>query len=85
LQSGKQKEALEMIVTLSTLMSNMIAIVPLLPHEHSKELRDQITALNGDFEELHQSIAHKDFVLVSDLIEYEICAKLDKLLQTIDS
>ena len=83
LQSNKKAEAMKIIFDLSTLISYMILIIPLLETTNHEDIKRQIIKLTEDLRNLHQSIMDDDIVLIGDLIEYEICVKLDGLLHTI--
>ena len=83
LQDNKKAEAMKIIFNLSTLISHLILIIPLLEKTNHEDTKSQIIKLTEDLRNLHQSIIDDDIVLIGDLIEYEICVKLDALLHTI--
>lgn len=80
-QTGKDREALDIIIVLSELLSKSVRILsslmemgrsPALPQDFISELNDILT-------ELAQAVESGDTILTGDLAEYEIIPRIDKL------
>lgn len=85
LQGNGRKQAMELVFKISTLLSYTISIVPFLHGVNSEKMQSQIKALTSDLNNLYQSIAQDDTILIGDLLEYEIRDKIEQLLTTINA
>ena len=88
LQTGGQRQAMELVARFSELASRMLRIIPLLieirPSLHEAEvgetsLSNLIPTLNGLFLELESAMHERDLVLVGDLLEYELLPHFSNL------
>lgn len=85
LQGNERKQAMDLVFKISMLLSYTISILPFLHKVDKTEIQSQIKTLTDDLNNLHQSIAQDDTVLIGDLLEYEIRDKIERLLDTIDA
>jgi hypothetical protein len=80
-QSGKDREALDIIIVLTELLSKSVRILTQLS-DSGTELNlpgDFIVGLNGILSELAEAIDSGDTILTGDLAEYEIIPKIETL------
>ncbi len=80
-QSGKDKEALDIIIVLTELLAKSIRILTTLS-ERDADLslpQDFLSELNGILAELADAISSGDTILTGDLAEYEIVPKIETL------
>ncbi|MDC7224030.1 MAG: hypothetical protein PQJ60_09840 [Spirochaetales bacterium] len=86
-QSGKDREALDIIIVLTELLAKSVRILTGLS-EKGKELalpEDFISGLNGILSELAEAIDSGDTILTGDLAEYEIVPKIEILEEVFQS
>ncbi|WP_346913591.1 hypothetical protein [Clostridium sp.] len=69
-QSGKEKQGLDMITPIGHGIGYIMDVITLLPLELDSDAT--IENLNTQLEELVQGIENEDYVLVSDMFNYEI-------------
>lgn len=82
LQSGQEREALEMVAGFAELTGRLLRIVPIAatirPEVPSPESAE--SSLNGLLRELEGALESRDMVLVGDLMEYELLPLLTSLV-----
>jgi hypothetical protein len=80
-QSGKDKEALDIIIVLTELLSKSVRILTNLSDRGEEILlpEDFISTLNTILSELAEAIDSGDTILTGDLAEYEIVPKIEIL------
>ena len=94
LQTGKERKAMEMIITFTEIHEKLTRLFPLLKE---KELGDILGStieglsfmdfykdLNLKFQELIEAMEAEDSILFGDLLEYEIAPKIGTLTETIN-
>jgi hypothetical protein len=92
IQGGDRRKALEIVARFSELVSRELRILPILM-ELRPELRSEtvdgstihesIPALNDLFRELEGAFTNEDYVLVGDLLEYEMLPRFTALHQAL--
>ncbi len=95
LQTGKDKEALGSIIKFSELSQKALRLYPLLENGGYSDISNleidgrNITAyyddLNEILTELIEAFTANDYVLIGDLLEYEVSPRLEVLLSVLDS
>jgi hypothetical protein len=90
LQTGRDAEAMSVIVRFTELLGKIVRIIPYLSETNSELLVDRIEGadlsetaneLNGFLNELVAAFGAQDSVLIGDLLEYEIAPKVQRLVQ----
>lgn len=83
LQTGKDKEAMSLIITLTELLQKILRIISLFNTDNVNidggTYGNFSTALNEVFIELAEAFDANDSVLIGDLLEYEISPRLELL------
>jgi hypothetical protein len=81
LQTGRDREAMELIVRFSELTQLLVRLLETagLPAVDGQEPREFFGELNRMLKELTQAFEAKDTVLIGDLMEYEIAPRLRRL------
>lgn len=83
LQTGKDQQAMGLIITLTELLQKILRIISLFNTEDiiiGKESYENFSGdLNSILSELAEAFSAKDSVLIGDLLEYEITPKLEAL------
>ena len=94
LQTGKDKEAMELIIAFTELSSKVTRLFPLLEgvdtvripeNVGEKPLRDFYTEMNGFLSELLEAFENEDSVLIGDLLEYEIAPRIEELVTAVNT
>ncbi len=78
LASGKDRQAMEAVVTFSDLMQRLLGILPFLPPD--QERQKLFGELNGVLRDLLAAFDARDLVLIGDLFEYEVAPRVDRLV-----
>ncbi len=78
LQSGKDRQAMEIVVSFSDLVQALLAILPFLPPDDERQRL--FGELNGVLKELVAAFDARDLVLIGDLFEYEVAPRIDRLI-----
>ncbi|WP_028975335.1 hypothetical protein [Spirochaeta cellobiosiphila] len=91
LQTGKDKEALNLVITLTEVLNKIMRLFGKYCTLKNKNLEDLsiqelpaqefFTALNNIFNELGEAFESNDSILIGDLSEYEIVPKLESLIE----
>lgn len=80
LQTGKDKEAMDVIIKFTELFQKLLRVFTYLPAEtqenHHQDLKDYIKDMSGILKELTEAFASEDSVLMGDLMEYEILPRM---------
>jgi len=85
LQTGKEGEAMQIVVTLTELLSRVYRVAPLAEQDENaaqldlSALRSLLDELAPHLRELEEAFHVKDTVLVGDLLEYEVAPRLFQL------
>jgi hypothetical protein len=85
LQTGKDTEAMQMVITLTELLSRVYRVAPLAEQADGADqldlrgLRALLGELAPQLRELEEAFKVKDTVLVGDLLEYEVAPRLLQL------
>ena len=95
LQTGKEKEAMEMVIAFSEISEKLTRLYPLLKERDSENLMTQeidgvsfeefYIDLNAKFQELTEALEAEDSILIGDLLEYEIAPKIRELTGSIEN
>ena len=92
LQDGNLKKALETVSRFSELVARELRILPVLlvmkPDLQNElvdgvSLNEAIESLNGLFREMEGAFTNNDFVLIGDLLEYEMLPRFTELHSTV--
>ncbi|MFA7565700.1 MAG: hypothetical protein WCY01_01640 [Alkalispirochaeta sp.] len=92
LQDGNRKKALETVSRFSELVARELRILPVLlvmkPDLQNElvdgvSLNEAIESLNGLFREMEGAFTNNDFVLIGDLLEYEMLPRFTELHSTV--
>lgn len=80
-QEGKDRQALDLIIVLSELLSRLFRILGQLEglRNEKPELQEYVDTFRDILLELSEAIKNDDTILMGDLVEYEILDKLDFL------
>jgi hypothetical protein len=78
LQSGKDRQAMEAVVSFSDLVQRLLAILPFLPPDAERQML--FGEINGVLKELVAAFDARDLVLIGDLFEYEVAPRMDRLI-----
>ncbi len=77
LQTGKDRQAMEMVSAFTELFQKLLDIVPFLPKDGE---RDRVfEELNPILHQILSAFDARDFVLIGDLFEYEVAPRLGRL------
>jgi hypothetical protein len=82
LQSGKDRQAMETVISFSDLVQRLLAILPFLPPD--KERAALFGEINGVLRDLISAFDAKDLVLIGDLFEYEVAPRITKLIPMLE-
>jgi len=80
-QTGEDKKALEGIMVLIGSLDGFFRMGALLGEERLQEKKEMIIALKGDLMGIQEAFENQDFVLIGDLVEYEVLPKLKELIK----
>jgi hypothetical protein len=83
LQTGKDRQAMEIVAGFSELLQKLLDIVPFLPKDGERE--KIFEELNPILKQVVTAFDAKDFVLIGDLFEYEIAPRLGRLVPLLDA
>ena len=93
LQSGKDREALNIIIKFSELSQKTLRLYPILKNTgiinieniiiDDKNLSEYYNDLNSILSELIEAFTANDSVLIGDLLEYEVAPRLESLMQVL--
>ena len=94
LQTGKEREAMQMVIAFTELGEKLNRLYPLLTAREDEDLSSRTIRdlpfdsfyqeLNGHLRELTEAIEAEDTIMIGDLLEYEIAPKLADLVEAID-
>jgi hypothetical protein len=88
LQTGKDKEAMEIIIHFSELFQKLLRIYTNIPHDkiagHEESLKSFIKEMSGILKELAEAFSSEDSVLMGDLMEYEIMPRMENFPRFFD-
>jgi hypothetical protein len=77
LQTGKDRQAMDIVTDFTELFQKLLDIVPFLPKDGE---RDRVfEELNPILRQILQAFDARDFVLIGDLFEYEVAPRLGRL------
>lgn len=88
IQSGDRGRAMQVIARFSDLVARELRILPLLLEIHpqlqmetvdGEPILEALPQLNGFFSEMEEAIVNQDFVLLGDLLEYEMLPRFTAL------
>ena len=90
LQTGKDKDAMDIIIRFSELFQKLLRIytnIPenTIPPEQQESLKKFVTEMSGILKELAEAFASEDSVLMGDLMEYEIMPKMENFPRFFES
>lgn len=95
LQTGKDRQAMNVIIKFSELSQKIIRLYPILKDYGilnekdlsigNKNFTDFYQNLNSILSELLKAFEANDSVLIGDLLEYEIAPQLEELIRTLES
>lgn len=77
IQSGKEKQAIEMIPLIAEGIGYIIDVIEVLNIEIDKD--KTIGNLNGQLGEIVDGIENNDYILIADILNYEIVPIMDKI------
>ncbi|RKX78381.1 MAG: hypothetical protein DRP87_06410 [Spirochaetes bacterium] len=90
LQAGRDKQAMELIIQFTELSQKLLRLYPALRERGSlditnieiegKSFEEFYRDLNALLRELIEAFISEDYILIGDLLEYEIAPRVDKLL-----
>ncbi len=93
LQTGKDKEAMDLVITFTELSQKLLRILQLGNQlqvidsasltVNGTDINGFYTELNSFFTELQEAFESKDSVLIGDIFEYEVAPRIDNLLATL--
>ncbi len=80
LQTGKDKQAMDIIIRFTELFQKLLRIFTYLPQEmkesHGEDLKAYISDMSGILKELTEAFSSEDTILMGDLMEYEILPRM---------
>lgn len=80
LQTGKDKDAMNVIIRFTELFQKLLRVFTYLPAEtqkdHHEDLKSYIKDMSGVLKELTEAFSSEDSVLMGDLMEYEILPRM---------
>lgn len=89
LQTGKDKDAMDVIIRFTELFQKLLRVFTYLPAEtqenHHQDLKAYIKDMSGILKELTEAFTSKDSVLMGDLMEYEILPRMKKFPRYFES
>ncbi len=90
LQTGKDKEAMEIIIRFSELFQKLLRIYTNIPEEQIEQeqrkiLKREISEMSKVLKELAEAFSNEDSVLLGDLMEYEIMPRMEGFPRFFDS
>ena len=89
LQTGKDRDAMDVIIRFSELFQRLLRIFTYLPEKdravHSNDLKKYISEMSGILKELAEAFATEDSVLMGDLMEYEIMPRMENFPRFFES
>jgi hypothetical protein len=95
LQTGKDREAMNTVITFIEHSQKLIRLYPILKitegfnmqeqFSTGETLEDYYSEFNSVLRELIEAFSAKDSVLIGDLLEYEISPRIEKLVTIFDS
>ena len=77
LQTGRDRQAMEIVSDFTELFQKLLDIVPFLPKDGERDRAFE--ELNPILRQILSAFDAKDFVLIGDLFEYEVAPRLGKL------
>jgi hypothetical protein len=90
LQTGKDKEAMDLVITFTELSQKLLRILQLGKQRNvidsssltvnGTDINGFYNELNSFFSELQEAFESKDSVLIGDIFEYEVAPRIDDLL-----
>ena len=85
LQTGREADAMQTVVTLTELLGRAMRLIPLVAEHEAGELdidavKEFAASLTPQLAELKEALEIRDTVLVGDLMEYEIAPRLERLV-----
>ncbi len=83
LQTGKDSEAMQHIITFTELAGKLTRLFPYNGIEESSDLVSHYRELNPVLSELTEAFDSSDAVLIGDLVEYEIAPRITQLCSEI--
>lgn len=89
LQTGKDKQAMDIIIRFTELFQKLLRIFTYLPQEmkesHGEDLKAYIGDMSGILKELTEAFTSEDTILMGDLMEYEILPRMKSFPRFFDS
>lgn len=95
LQTGKDKEAMDLVITFTELSQKLLRILQLGKQRkvidsasltvNGTDITGFYNELNSFFSELQEAFESKDSVLIGDIFEYEVAPRIDDLLAVLKS
>jgi hypothetical protein len=82
LQTGRDKEAMDTVVSFTGLVQRLLDLVRFLPRDPERE--KLFEELNPVLREIVTAFDAKDLVLIGDLFEYEVAPRIARLLPLLD-
>ncbi len=87
LQTGREKEAYNLVFKISEMCAKLVRVIDCLSMEDPRQtvaaVKEGISKLGQTIEEINNSIAAGDMVLLSDLLEYDLRESMEALMQSI--
>ena len=89
LQTGKDKQAMDIIIRFTELFQKLLRIFTYLPKDvkenHGEDLKAYISEMSGILKELTEAFTNEDTILMGDLMEYEILPRMKSFPRFFDS
>ena len=90
LQTGKDKQAMEIIIRFSELFQKLLRIYTNIPEEQIEQkqrniIKKDISEMSKVLKELAEAFSNEDSVLLGDLMEYEIMPRMEEFPRFFDS
>ncbi len=90
LQTGKDREAMEIIIRFSELFQKLLRVYTNIPENQIEqnqkaELKEHISEMSRILKELAEAFSNEDSVLLGDLMEYEIMPRMEAFPRFFDS
>ena len=89
LQTGKDKQAMDIIIRFTELFQKLLRIFTYLPAEmkesHGEDLKAYINDMSGILKELSEAFTSEDTILMGDLMEYEILPRMESFPRFFES
>lgn len=83
LQTGKDSEAMEHIVTFTELVGKLTRLLSYTERGTAPSLKETYTSLNPILSELTEAFENADAVLIGDLVEYELAPRISTLCEAL--